>query len=240
MIDIIPALDLMGGKCVRLLHGNFERISEYSDDPVSIAMQFGDAGIRRLHLVDLDGARSGASVHFDVLERISSATELDIDFSGGIKTRADVERAFAAGAAFVTVGSMAVTHPEILRAWLDEFGPQRFILAADVRDGLVAIRGWQETASVNMITHVRSFAACGIDSVMITDVAKDGAMAGPSVDLYKRVRDEFSTLRLIASGGVRSVQDIDSLASVGCTGVIVGRAFYEGHISLEEMAQYDG
>ena len=236
MIEIIPAIDLIGGKCVRLVHGDFDRVTEYSAEPVTIAKKFAANGIKRLHLVDLDGARTGRPLHTKVVEQIASATDLKIDFSGGIKTRADVERAFLAGASYVTVGSLAVQDPDLFLLWLTEFGPERFILAADAKDGKVAINGWQTTTDVAIKDMLRSYASSSLHGVMVTDVAKDGAMSGPAFHLYESLLSSAPDLRLIASGGVRSVDDIQILARIGCSGVIVGKAFYEGHISLEEMA----
>jgi phosphoribosylformimino-5-aminoimidazole carboxamide ribotide isomerase len=238
MIEIIPAIDLIDGKCVRLTHGDFSRKTVYSGDPVQTARQFEDAGIKRLHVVDLDGARTGTPANVGVLKRIADVTSLIIDYGGGLRSAEDVEAAFAYGAAIVNIGSLAAREPETFLGWLDRFGADRILLGADSRDGRVAVNGWQTDTELSIIEYLASLAGRGVTSAFVTDIASDGAMSGPAIDLYKRIRSELPALGLIASGGVRSVSDIDELDAIGCTGVIIGKALYEENISMEDLAKY--
>lgn len=238
MIEIIPAIDLMGGKCVRLAQGDFERRTEYSDDPVGVARDFESGGVRRLHVVDLDGARSGRPVNIGVLESIAKATNMTIDFGGGIKSDEDIERVFDGGAAIANIGSVAVTEPKRFFGWLKRFGSERILLGADTIKGRIAINGWQTTTEVGLIEFLNQYFARGGTQAFVTDVDKDGMLAGPSITVYEEVLAAVPELKLIASGGVASLDDIERLAKIGCSGAIVGKAIYEGQITIDEIEQY--
>jgi phosphoribosylformimino-5-aminoimidazole carboxamide ribotide isomerase len=233
--EIIPAIDLIEGKCVRLSQGDFARKTVYSDDPAEVARRFEAAGLRRLHLVDLDGARSGRVTNLRVLAKIAAATGLTIDFSGGIKTDADIRSVFDAGAAIAAVGSVAVRQPELFIRWLEEFGGERILLGADVRNEKLAVDGWQTETETGIFDFLRGFAAKGVTQAFVTDISKDGLLEGPATALYRRILDEVPGLRLTASGGVSKREDLDDLKQAGCSGAIVGKAFYEGKITLEEL-----
>lgn len=239
MIEIIPAMDLIGGQCVRLLQGDFDKETVYSDDPVGVAKAFADAGIRRLHMVDLDGARSGSSSNIDVLEAVSSSGGgLSIDFGGGVRSADDVRAILDSGAAMVTIGSLAVREPEKVRDWSAEFGNDKFMIGIDLRDGRAAVDGWFDDTEKGVAEIISSLLSAGLRHYFVTDIAKDGAMAGPALDIYHEIIAEFPEIELVASGGVRTIQDVSDLAEIGCSGVIVGRAIYEGTITLEEAAKY--
>lgn len=240
MIEIIPAIDLIEGKCVRLTHGDFDRKTVYSDDPIETAKRFEAAGLKRLHMVDLDGARFGEPKNIAVLERVASETKLVIDFGGGIKTEAQLQNVFDAGAAIANIGSIAVKEPDTFLGWVDRFGGERILLGADCRDGKVAIDGWRTETSVSIFDLLANFSARGVLSAFVTDIGRDGAMAGPSQELYQEIKEKIPQLNLIASGGVSNVNDILELARIGCSGVIIGKAIYEGAIRLEELAKYVG
>lgn len=238
MIEIIPAIDLIDGKCVRLTHGDFEQKTVYSDDPVETAKQFEDAGIRRLHVVDLDGAKSGHPANIDVLKEIADSTELIIDFGGGIKTDDDVKRVFDAGTEFVNLGSIALVDPELFFEWLEHYGADSFILGADIRDGKLAIDGWQTETETEVIPFLAEYHARGVEQAFVTDISKDGAMQGPSFRLYREILLAVPGLELIASGGVTSLGDIDDLQDIGCSGVIIGKSIYEGRIGLKDLQRF--
>jgi len=238
MIQIIPAIDLIDGKCVRLTHGDFDRKTVYSDDPVEMAKEFEGAGIRRLHVVDLDGAKNGRPANVDILKRIANNTELLVDFGGGLKTDDDVKRVFDAGAEFVNLGSIAVKDPELFFEWLEHYGSESFILGADVRDGRLAIDGWQTETETEVIPFLAEYHARGVEQAFVTDISKDGAMQGPSFRLYREILMAVPGLRLIASGGVTSAKDIDDLHDIGCSGVIIGKAIYEGKISISDLTRF--
>ena len=240
MIEIIPAMDLIGGKCVRLTQGDFSRKTVYSDDPLETAKRFEAAGLRRLHMVDLDGARTGRHANLQVLKEVASGTALWIDFSGGIKAESDITRIFDAGAKIATIGSVAVKQPDVLLSWVETFGSDRILLGADSRNGHVSIDGWQTSTSIPILAFLRTFAERGVTNAFVTDIAMDGAMSGPSFKLYREIRTAISEVDLIASGGVSSTEDIDELARIGCTGVIIGKALYEEKIKLEDLAKYVG
>lgn len=240
MIEIIPAIDIINGKCVRLAQGDFARKTVYQDDPAEVTVRFCDAGIERLHVVDLDGARTGQPKNLPTLERIAAVSGLIIDYGGGVRTNEDVEAALNAGAAIINVGSIAVTQPEVFIEMIETFGAERFLLGADVKDQKIAINGWRTDTDVPVFGFLREFAELGVKDVFVTDVGLDGMMAGPSLGLYRQIRNELQEVRLTASGGVRSMSDIDELAAIGCRGVIVGKAFYEGSIALQEVSNYVG
>jgi phosphoribosylformimino-5-aminoimidazole carboxamide ribotide isomerase len=238
MIDLIPAIDIIGGKCVRLVQGKYDRKTEYSDHPEEIALRFQDAGIRRLHLVDLDGARAGHVVNLDVLKRISEQTSLQVDFGGGVKTGDDLRKVFEAGAKMVTAGSIAVKKPELVKEWIRDYGPQKIILGADVKQGRIAIQGWQEETELDLGSFVENWLSDGIRKVICTDIAVDGMLTGPSLGLYRDLCTDFPGLDVIASGGVSGIGDIVDLESTGVKGVIFGKAYYEGKITETEIRNY--
>ncbi len=237
MIEIIPAIDLMDGKCVRLTQGDFARRRTYADDPVEVAKAFQDAGLTRLHIVDLDGAKSGIPANLHVLERVAKATELRIDYGGGIKTDEDIKRVFDAGAEFVNIGSVAVKDPELFFEWIAVYGSDSILLGADVRKGMLAIHGWQTDTDFEIISFLRKYYSRGVEQVFVTDIGKDGVLQGPAAELYGEIIKEVPDLKLIASGGVSSLDDIEQLEKIGCTGVIVGKALYEGRVTLGELAK---
>lgn len=240
MIQVIPAIDIIDGRCVRLEQGDFERQKTYFDDPVAVAQRFEDAGFTRLHIVDLDGAKNGRVANLKVLEQITANTILSVDFGGGIKTDDDIEAVFSAGAAYAGIGSIAVKEPELFRGWLTRFGGDKILLGADVRDRKIAIDGWQTPTEIEIVEYLRGYAAAGIDQAFVTDISKDGLLAGSAEELYAEIVGELPGLRLIASGGVSSVDDILALDRAGCAGVIVGKAFYEGRIDIEETGEEFG
>jgi phosphoribosylformimino-5-aminoimidazole carboxamide ribotide isomerase len=236
---IIPAIDIINGKCVRLSQGDYAEKKIYADDPLDMARKFEDAGLRHLHLVDLDGARSGGIINSNILEKITSQTDLIVDFGGGIKSDQDIKTAFSAGATQVTCGSVAVKKPELVQRWIEHYGPNRLILGADIKDGMIAVHGWQETTTLSIEDILHSYISQGLDHVICTDVAADGMLKGPNFQLYRSLLDTFPHIHLIASGGVTSISDLEKLADLGLEGAIIGKAIYEGKITLEELAQLD-
>ena len=235
MIEIIPAIDLIDGKCVRLSQGDFAQKTVYSENPLETAKAFENAGLRRLHIVDLDGAKNGKVTNLKVLETIAANTNLTIDFGGGIKTDEDINAVFGAGAAIASIGSVAVKNPERFFAWLDEFGGEKILLGADVKNEKLAINGWQTATEIEIIEFLREYAARGVTQTFVTDIAKDGLLQGSANELYAKIVREIPKVKLIASGGVAKIEDIDELEKIGCAGVIVGKAIYENKIKLEEM-----
>ena len=235
MIELIPAIDIIDGKCVRLSEGDYNRKKVYSENPAEIAQRFEAIGYKRLHVVDLDGAKSRHIVNDNVLRAITSATKLKVDFGGGIKTDEDIEKAFAAGAAMVTVGSIAVTQPEILIKWIERYGANRIILGADVRGGKISINGWKEDSTQDLLPFLQTYIDHGITKVLCTDISKDGMLAGPATQLYKQIMEAFPSLHLIASGGVACMDDIKELDSNGIPAVVFGKAIYEGCINMKEL-----
>ncbi len=240
MIEIIPAIDLIDGKCVRLKYGDFDRKTIYSEEPLEVAKRFEAVGIKRLHLVDLDGARAGAPASLAILEKLAHGTDLQIDFGGGIKSEADLVSVFNSGAEIATIGSLAVKEPDLFLSWLEKYEGDRFLLGADQRDGKVAINGWQTTTDLGVIDLVSRYIDKGMTRVFVTDIGRDGAMTGPSIRLYEEIISSIFGIELVASGGVSSIQDIDELERIGCSGVIIGRAIYEGKIKLEDLSRYVG
>ncbi len=235
-MTIIPAIDIINGKCVRLTKGDYAQQKVYNDNPVEVAKQFEDAGIKRLHIVDLDGAKSGKIINLDVLEKIAAATKLDIDFGGGVKNITDVSDIFNAGAAMVTIGSLAVKHPEVLEEWLMEFGANKFFIGADVLDEKIKISGWLEDSGINIFDFIGSMISLGTTNIFCTDISKDGVMQGPSIELYKKIIEQHPEINLVASGGVSNIDDVKELKAIRCTGAIIGKAFYEGKITLQELS----
>jgi phosphoribosylformimino-5-aminoimidazole carboxamide ribotide isomerase len=234
-MQIIPAIDIIDGKCVRLTQGDYVQKTVYNDDPLVVARMFEEAGLQRLHLVDLDGAKAGTVRNWKVLEAIAGNTNLSIDFSGGIKTENELERVFNVGADFAAIGSLAVKNPAMFREWLQHYSPSKFLLGADVKNGKIAVGGWMETTDVELFDLLAEYEALGLEQVFCTDVSKDGLMQGPAFELYAAILDRFPGLSLIASGGVRHKDDLEQLQQQGCKGAIVGKAFYEGHITLKEL-----
>ena len=239
MIELIPAIDIIGGQCVRLTKGDYNQKTVYGEDPVSIAKDFEEMGFRRLHVVDLDGAKSKHIVNDEVLHRITSATHLTVDFGGGIKTDEDIQKAFAAGAAMVTVGSIAVTCPELCERWIKEYGAEKIILGADVRNGKISINGWKEDSAEDLIPFLRKYVEMGIKNVLCTEISKDGTLGGPAIELYKSVMDVFPELHLIASGGVSSNEDIYRLEEADIPAVVFGKAMYEGKIDVKQLLAWE-
>lgn len=235
MIELIPAIDIIGGKCVRLTKGDYEQKTTYNDDPVAQAKEFESLGFKRLHIVDLDGAKSKHVVNIDILRRITEETSLTVDFGGGIKSEEDIEKAFGAGAAMVTIGSIAVTQPELFLAWLSKYGPEKIILGADVRNGKVSINGWKEDSTEDLLPFLHKYIEAGVKNVLCTEISKDGTLSGPAIDLYKEVMREYPELHLIASGGVSSNEDIEYLEKAGIPAVVFGKSFYEGKIDINKL-----
>lgn len=234
---IIPAIDIIDGKCVRLTKGDYNQVKEYADNPVEVAQNFEKAGIRRLHVVDLDGAKARHVVNQDTLRSIASNTNLEIDFGGGVKTREDLELVLAAGAKQVTAGSIAASNQEEVKGWIAEFGPEKIVLGADVLDEKVMVSGWQESSGLDLMEFVAYYVSLGIAYVICTDISKDGVLEGPSFGLYEKILKRFPELKLIASGGVSCKQDLVRLKAQGLYGAIVGKAFYEGRLTLEELTE---
>jgi len=233
MIEIIPAIDLIDGKCVRLSQGDYNQKTIYNENPLEVAKMFEDAGIRRLHLVDLDGAKANHIVNHRVLERIANSTDLIIDFGGGLKSDDDLRIAFESGAAMVTGGSIAVKSPEIFASWIQKYGSEKIILGADVKEENIAVTGWTETTSLELLPFIASYSNMGINKVICTDISKDGMLQGTSVALYEKILSAFPDLFLIASGGVGSVQDILLLQEKAVPAVITGKALVERRISFK-------
>ena len=237
-MHLIPAIDLIDGKCVRLTQGDYARKKVYNEDPLEVAKAFEAAGVERLHVVDLDGARSGHIVNQAVLERLATRTDLHIDFGGGLKRNEDLRIAFESGARQITGGTIAVKDRATFLGWLDRFGPERIILGADVIDEHIAVHGWQEQSGLELFAFLEDYTAAGIRYCICTDVAKDGLLAGSAHALYRRILARFPTLRLIASGGVTDLGETDTLAELGCFGVIVGKAIYEERITLDDLRRH--
>jgi phosphoribosylformimino-5-aminoimidazole carboxamide ribotide isomerase len=234
-MTIIPAIDIISSKCVRLTKGDYAQQKIYNENPVEVAKQFAGAGFKRLHIVDLDGARVGKICNMAVLESIASATDLVIDFGGGVKHISDVEAVLGAGAAMVTIGSLAVKHPETLEEWLMEFGADHFFIGADVLNENVKISGWSEDGGANIFDFAGKLIGLGATNIFCTDISKDGMMQGPSIDLYKKIIAAHPEINLTASGGVCNIDDVKQLQEIGCSGVIIGKAIYENLVTLEQL-----
>lgn len=238
MIEIIPAIDLIDGKCVRLTQGDFVRQKVYNENPLETAQEFEAFGLKRLHLVDLDGAKNGKVTNLKVLETIAENTNLTVDFGGGIKTDEDIQNIFDAGAKMASIGSVAVKNEEKFFGWLEKYGSQNILLGADVKENLLAINGWQTATEVEILPFLESYFARGVRQVFCTDISKDGLLQGSSNALYAQILSRLPELRLIASGGVSSIKDVFELEKIGCSGVIIGKAIYEGKLKLEELKQF--
>lgn len=235
---IIPAIDIIDGKCVRLTHGDYSQKKVYNENPLEVAKAFEDAGIRRLHLVDLDGAKAGAVKNWKVLETIAGKTGLIIDFGGGIQSDRDVKIIFNSGAALATIGSMAVKEEDKFLLLLKKFGAERFLLGADVKDEKITISGWTVQTEIDVFDFIEKNMQAGVQQIFCTDVSKDGALLGPSLELYKKIVQRFPDLNFIASGGVSAAADLHRLQEIGCKGVIIGKAIYEGKIQLSELKNF--
>ncbi len=234
MIELIPAIDIIDGQCVRLTKGDYDQKSVYGA-PLDMALEFERIGFKRLHMVDLDGAKSKHIVNDAVLQVVTTKTQLSIDFGGGIKSDEDIEKAFAAGASMVTIGSIAVTQPDLFMGWLKKYGTERIILGADVRHGKISINGWKEDSTENLLPFLQKYVEAGVRNVLCTEISKDGTLAGPAIDLYKKVIETYPQLHLIASGGVSSIDDIKALEAAGIPAVVFGKAIYEGKIDLKDL-----
>lgn len=235
MIELIPAIDLIDGKCVRLTKGDYNQKKVYNENPVEIAKGFEEMGFKRLHVVDLDGARSKHIVNVDVLKAITTETNLIVDFGGGIKSEEDIEKAFANGASMVTIGSIAVTQPELFLKWLDQYGAEKLILGADVKNGMISINGWKEDSAEQLLPFLKKYIDHGVKNVLCTEISKDGTLQGPALQLYQEIMAAYPQQHLIASGGVSSNEDIIALDQAGIPAVVFGKAFYEGKINIPEL-----
>lgn len=237
-MEIIPAIDVIEGKCVRLTQGDYARKTVYNENPLEVARQFENAGILRLHLVDLDGARTGKVHNLRVLERIAAETSLVVDFGGGIKTEETLVSVFNAGANQATVGSMAAREPEVFYSWVKKYGAGRFLLGADVKNEKLAINGWVEETDISVHSFISENLKQGVKNIFCTDISKDGLMKGPAIDLYKKILELNPGVNLIASGGISGMRDLQSLKNNGCYGAIIGKAIYEGKIKLSELKNF--
>lgn len=232
---VIPAIDIIEGKCVRLTQGDYSQKKVYNENPLEVAKQFEDAGIIRLHLVDLDGAKAGKIVNWKVLETIAAKTLLTIDFGGGVKSEKDIDIIFNSGGAIATVGSIAVKQPELFYQWLKKYGGEKLLLGADVKGEKISIHGWTEQTDINIFDFLQENISHGLTQAFCTDISKDGLLQGPAIDLYKKVIEKFPSLFFIASGGVSSMQDLEQLKEIGCKGAIIGKAIYEGRIKISDL-----
>lgn len=235
---IIPAIDLIDGKCVRLTQGDYAQKKIYNENPLEVARAFEDAGLTRLHLVDLDGAKAGKVINQKVLETLAAHTHLTIDFGGGIKTDQDIRSVFNAGAAIATIGSIAVKKPEYFYKWISEYGGEKILLGADVKNEKIAIHGWTEQTGLTVYNFLEENIQHGLKQAFCTDISKDGLLQGPSTALYKKIISRFPGLKFIASGGVSSIADLVKLKEIGCEGAIVGKAIYEGHLTVTELQEF--
>lgn len=234
-MEIIPAIDIIEGKCVRLTQGDYNQKKIYNENPLEVAKEFEDAGLTRLHLVDLDGAKEGKVRNWKVLELLAGKTSMVIDFGGGVKTEKDLQVIFECGAALATIGSMAVKDENTFIEWLKKYGANKFLLGADVKDEKIAVHGWQETTEIWIYDFIQKYLEQNVKQIFCTDVAKDGALEGPSTELYKNIIQKFPGLHFIASGGVSNIDDVYKLEEINCKGVIIGKAIYEGRIKLKEL-----
>ena len=235
MIELIPAIDIIGGQCVRLTKGDYDQKTVYRDSPAEVAKEFEQIGFKRLHVVDLDGAKSKHIVNSEVLRRVTTDTQLVVDFGGGIKTDEDIKKAFVAGASMVTIGSIAVTDPDLFMGWLEKYGAEHIILGADVRHGKISINGWKEDSAEDLLPFLKKYVDAGVKNVLCTEISKDGTLTGPAIELYQSIMAAYPGLHLIASGGVSSIDDIKALEAAGIPAVVFGKAIYEGKINLNEF-----
>lgn len=238
MIELVPAIDMIEGKCVRLTQGDYDTQKIYNESPLEVAKQFQDAGVTRLHMVDLDGAKAGHIVNYRILEKVASHTDLSIDFGGGLKSDDDLHIAFDCGAQMVTGGSIAVKNPDLFLSWITRYGSERIILGADAKEKKIAISGWKEGTAIDLIPFIKDYQSKGISKVICTDIARDGMLQGPAVKLYQEMQQEMPGLYVMASGGVSSMGDIERLEEANIPAVIFGKAIYEGRISLKEIETF--
>ena len=238
MIELVPAIDMIEGKCVRLTQGDYDTQKIYNESPLEVAKQFQDAGVTRLHMVDLDGAKAGHIVNYRMLEKVASHTDLSIDFGGGLKSDDDLHIAFDCGAQMVTGGSIAVKNPDLFLSWITRYGSERIILGADAKEKKIAISGWKEGTAIDLIPFIKDYQSKGISKVICTDIARDGMLQGPAVKLYQEMQQEMPGLYVMASGGVSSMGDIERLEEANIPAVIFGKAIYEGRISLKEIETF--
>lgn len=238
MIRIIPSITVMKGRTTRLLQGDYNRETVYDQSPLELAKQFEDAGVSRIHLVDLEGARRGASINYEVLESIAGHTDLEISFSGGLYTDGDIIKAYEYGANNIIAATIAAYRPDYFASWIVSYGRERIILGADSIKGKVAIRGWQKDTEIDLYEHIDYFFSRGLKYVKTTDIPKHGTMTGPSIDLYKEILDRFPGICLLASGGISTIEDIEKLRKLGVWGVVIGKAFYEGALTLKDLERY--
>ena len=237
-MQIIPAIDIIEGKCVRLTEGDYAQKKIYNEDPLEVAKQFEGVGLMRLHLVDLDGAKSGKVINWKVLEKIANKTNLVIDFGGGIKTEATLKTVLDTGATYATIGSLAVKERAIFEQWIERFGADIFMLGADVHSEKIAVGGWLEKTTIDVYDFIGSYMSKGVTQLFCTDIQKDGKLEGPSIELYKKILQQYPSLQLIASGGVSQLKDLEELRTIGCSAAIVGKAIYENKISLSELSTF--
>jgi phosphoribosylformimino-5-aminoimidazole carboxamide ribotide isomerase len=237
-MQIIPAIDIIEGKCVRLTEGDYAQKKIYNEDPLEVAKQFEGVGLMRLHLVDLDGAKAGKVINWKVLEKIANKTGLIIDFGGGIKTEVTLKTVLDTGAAYATIGSLAVKESAIFEEWIERFGAQIFMLGADVHAEKIAVGGWLEKTEIDVYDFIGSYMNKGVTQIFCTDIQKDGKLEGPSIELYQKILQQYPILQLIASGGVSQLKDLEDLRRIGCFAAIVGKAIYENKISLLELSSF--
>lgn len=237
MIKIIPAIDIINGHCVRLSQGDYQRITDYSESPAAMAENFEALGFKRLHVVDLDGACSGKVINIKALKEITSRTNLIVDFGGGIKSEEDLKNVFEAGASAVSIGSIAVSDPDIVSLWADSFGAEKFIISADVRDNIVRTNGWTKNSGITLNQLISRYRNKNIRRVLCTDISRDGMLCGSNIELYQTIMEQFPDCKLIASGGISSLDDIKKLDEAKIPAVVIGKAIYEQQINLEELAQ---
>jgi phosphoribosylformimino-5-aminoimidazole carboxamide ribotide isomerase len=237
-MQIIPAIDIIEGKCVRLTEGDYAQKKIYNEDPLEVAKAFEGIGLMRLHLVDLDGAKAGQVVNWKVLEKIANNTELKIDFGGGIKSEATLKTVLDTGATYATIGSLAVKNELLFQEWIERFGANTFMLGADVFEEKIAIGGWLEKTEISVFDFMKSYIDKGVRQIFCTDIKKDGKLQGPSIELYQKIIEQFPALHLIASGGVSSLDDLIELEEIGCSAAIVGKAIYENKITISELANF--
>jgi len=238
MIEIIPAIDIIDGKCVRLSQGDYDSKKIYNENPLEVAKEFEDNGIKRLHLVDLDGAKSHRIINHKILETITSHTNLVVDFGGGLKSDDDLKIAFESGASMITGGSIAVKNKEIFLHWLEVYGNEKIILGADAKDERIAVTGWLESTDFHVVDFIKDYNNKGVKKVICTDISKDGMLQGPSTDLYVKIKEQMPEVYIIASGGVSSLEDIEELEENNIDAVITGKAIYEGKFSLKELSRF--
>lgn len=234
-MKIIPAIDIIEGKCVRLTQGDYARKKIYNENPLEVAKQFEGAGVTHLHVVDLDGAKASRIINYKVLEQVTTHTRLKVDFGGGLKSDDDIRIAFESGAHQVTGGTVAVKNPDLFLGWLEQYGRERIILGSDVKDGKIAVSGWQEQSGLELLPFLADYVDKGVNYTICTDVSKDGLLQGSAIPLYREIQEQFPELKLIASGGITTMKELEELKQIGCYGAIIGKAIYEGHLTMANL-----